>query len=108
MYWAILETGNFRIQPLPEWFTLTVDEQNFLREILKSEGKLVDELLEKNKDNYSMDQLQKLIKAGFLFQDKGRIWRDLRYKLAQAPRKAFRKTFLIKGKKKTFTAPTYW
>lgn len=108
MYWSILETGSFRIQPLKEWFSLTSVEQDFLRNIMRSEGRSIDNVLLLCKDPNPANCLQKLIQSGFLFQDKGRIWRDSRYEKAQSPRRPVTKTFMIKGKKITFTSPVNW
>lgn len=108
MYWSFLETGSSRIPPLSEWFQLTDVEQALLRDILKAEGRTIEDALCMARSIATESSLGKLIRLGFLFTDQGRVWRNDSYREKQALRAPRTRTFLVNGKKKVFHTSTQW
>lgn len=107
LYWSLLETGSGRVPPLPEWFDLSAGERAFLRKILRAEGRTREQTLALV-DGNAEASLEKLVRQGFLFTDKGRVWRNAAYHTTQAPRPPQTRTFLVKGRKRMFHAPQSW
>ena len=54
-----------------------------------------------------IDIMESTVRQGFLFTDKGRVWRNAAYHTT-AHRPPQTRTFLVKGRKRMFHAPQSW